>query len=298
MWRNKMVKSYLSLAMLCCVSAGVMANPLYLSVVDEPLADARLRFVQKFGGENAQQVSKEEFDKNVQQHIQVIFAKKKSLTQAEFVQRHQADVEKQLAKFREAQAKQTEVRFNSIDANKNQAIDLHEFQTIGLKSFSRYDTNLNGYVDTQDDKNAIEQEAQQKGDQTLKTRLKPVFAMPTTHNAKGFLTLYASQNQTKLSLADYLKNREQQYQRTDKNQDGTLSLDEYKAEFFERVEQMISHVQAKQVKLVEQRFQAMDNNQDGKVSPQDVINFSKDYFSFWDTDANGIVTLTEKLPEL
>lgn len=280
------------------LSTSAVANPVYLSPIEESVEDARLRFVLKFGGEQAQELSQATFEQQIQQHIKEIFAKKKSLTQPEFVTRHNAKSSVELAKFREMQIKQTQVRFKSIDANKDERIDLHEFQAVGLKSFARYDSNKDGYMDSKDSKETIEAEAQQKDNASLKYRLKPLLAMPTTHNAQGFMALYTENGQKRVSLADYLKMREQQFSRTDSNQDGLIDSMEYETEFLQRADEMMEKTKQKLSDFTAQRFKAIDTDHNGKISPQDVVLFSKHYFAFWDTDNNGMVTLTETLPKI
>lgn len=288
---------YLTAIMLGLISTAAMSNPVYLSTVDEPLDDARLRFILKFAGENAQEISQKTFDQSIQQHIKHIFGTQKSLSQDAFITRHQVKDQQKLSAFRDTQIKQTHVRFNSIDQNKDQAIDLHEFQSVGLKSFARYDSNKDGYMDADDSKTTVEEDAQQKDNASLKNRLKPLVAMPTTHNAQGFLALYTENNSKRVSLGDYLKMREQQYQRSDFNQDGKISAEEYEKEFLQRVDEMLQTTTQKQIAFLQQRFKAIDDNHDGKISPKDVVNFSKRYFAFWDTDGNGIVTQTEAVPK-
>ncbi len=266
------------------------ANPAYLSGIDESQDAARYRFITTFAGDKATQVDKKTFERSMQQHIKDTFGKNKSLNEAQFILAQQIKNDAEFAQSRAGQIRQTTVRFQSIDSNKDGFIDLHEFQAIGLKSFERYDTNKDGFISAADDQTKIEGDAQEKEGVTLTPRLKGLLTMPTTHDAKGFLALYA-EGREKISLADYLKTREEQYQRTDTNKDGKIDNKEYEAEFLSRVDAEIAKAKAAQTQFLKARFAQIDSNKDGKITPAEMQQFAQAYFSYWDSKNEGVVRL-------
>lgn len=272
------------------------ANPAYLSGVDESQSDIRSRFIQNHADEKATQLDKKTFDASVQKQIQAIFGKKTTLTEAEFLKISSQQIDADFNKAREGQIRQTTVRFQSIDSNKDGFINLHEFQNIGLKSFERYDNNKDGVISLEDDQKAVETEAQEKEGEALTPRLRSILAMPTTHNAQGFLALYA-EGKDKLTLADYLKTREQQYQRSDTNNDGKVDAKEYEAEFLTRVDVELAKAKAAHNHVAKARFNLIDQNADGKINVNDFLKFSQNHFAYWDTNKDGKVTLQEDLPQ-
>lgn len=280
----------------CVVSGLAVANPVYLSPIDESSEQARLRFIMKFADKEAEQLSKSVFDRQIQQQITTTFGRKQQLNEKEFLESHNAQILKEVEKFYSAQVKQTKVRFDAIDQDKNGEINLHEFQTVGLSSFQRYDSNKDGWLSIEDDQHKVEENAQQKDNEQVRPKVKPLLSMPTTHNATGFLTLYNPSAKAKISLADYLKTREEQYQRTDLDQNGVLSHTEYETEFFKRVDDMVNKSLDVQQAFLQKRFKAIDSNGDGKVSRQDVKKFSQALFAYWDTNQDGKVDLQEQLP--
>ena len=70
----------------------------------------------------------------------------------EFVDR----LDRQIAKTRQSQLKQAEVRFAALDKDKNQQISAAEYQASGDRMFARWDTNADKAVSMKEALPAIE----------------------------------------------------------------------------------------------------------------------------------------------
>ena len=72
------------------------------------------------------------------------------LTEQEYVLEFEDRLDKQIEKMYKAQVKQAYVRFGVLDKNENKAMTFSEYMLSGMRSFSRHDTNEDGYLTVAD----------------------------------------------------------------------------------------------------------------------------------------------------
>lgn len=73
-----------------------------------------------------------------------------SVNAEEYMAEFENRLDRQIKQVRDSQVKQTYVRFKSLDADKNSALTLQEFNTSGDRIFNGWDVNRDGLVDVND----------------------------------------------------------------------------------------------------------------------------------------------------
>ena len=283
--------------MLLAMTSATQAASVFSLPIEESAEEGKLRFIQTYA-DSASQLAYGQYQHALKPQVAELFGKHKKLSREQFLQAQHTWVNQQFAQEREGHIKQTNIRFASIDFDKNGSIDLREFQQTGLKSFDRYDTDKNGIINQQDrgeDEQAMQ--ALRRADNTPnQRRLKGLLAMPTTHSITGFVQLYQTNGST-LSQAQYLSHREQQFAQTDRNTDGVLSAAEYEAEFMQRVEQTAQKVQPQLTAHFEQVFGQADQNADGQLTLKEFEQFKRQQFQYWDTNQDSVIDDKDSEPK-
>lgn len=73
-----------------------------------------------------------------------------SVNSEEYMAEFENRLDRQIKQVRDSQVKQAHVRFKSLDANKDSALTLQEFNVSGERIFSGWDVNRDGIVDAND----------------------------------------------------------------------------------------------------------------------------------------------------
>ena len=138
------------------------------------------------------------------------------------------------------------MRFNALDKDEDGYISRAEFSRSGDRAFAYMDSNKDGVLSAADPKPAprgedtrSEQTRQQQA-QNPQPRRERLLQMPTTHSVAGMLAMYDSNNDGRVSRAEYEQGRAAQFAGVDVNRDGVLSYDEYVSEFADRLDQQIA----------------------------------------------------------
>lgn len=125
----------------------------------------------------------------------------------------------------------------------------------------------------------------------------PAFAQ---HEGGAFLAAYDSDKDGTLTRAEYDAAREARFKVTDANGDGSVSEDEYVAEFSGRYEQELAasgrseekkaEARQRQIRQTHVRFGVLDTNKDAKISPAEYHAIAQRAFAEQDADADGAIT--------
>lgn len=164
--------------------------------------------------------------------------------------------QQQLSAERAGHLRQTHVRFNALDKDEDGYISRAEFSRSGDRAFAYMDTDKDGVLSAADPKPAPRgedtraaqtrseqtraEQARQQQAQNPQPRRERLLQMPTTHSVAGMLAMYDSNNDGRVSRAEYEQGRAAQFAGVDVNRDGVLSYDEYVSEFADRLDQQIS----------------------------------------------------------
>ncbi len=259
----------------------------------QPTLQAKIDFIAEFDQNGDGQVSHSEFFTQRQHRLAMMDLKHNAQIDVAGYQAEYADrLDQRLAADRKGQLKQTEVRFAAVDKDQDGRISSAEYQASGQSAFRFIDSNKDGLISTADP--APQRRGQNNAEQP---RRRPALVMPTTHSVSGMLVMYDTDKNGEVSAAEYQHIRQQAFARTDADQDGSLSAQEYMQEFTDRVDQQIASTRSAQLKQAQVRFKALYKEENGILSAAEYHQSGQRMFSRWDTDQNRLVSRTEALPE-
>lgn len=270
----------------------------------QPTQQAKANFVADFDQNQDDAVNRTEFDQVRASRFATMLDYGQGQVNAAAYQAEYADrLDRKLAMDRENQLKQTQVRFDALDKNKDQFISKAEFDATGERGFAYLDTDQNGMINAEDPApTPRERPAASNQSSTASTTLarrapNQTLRMPTTHNLAGMLAMYDQDQDGAVSKAEYLALRERNFAATDLDQDGKLSADEYLQEFVDRLDQQVAKVRAAELKQALVRFDALDKDKNQLLSDAEFQQSGERMFQRWDTSQDQIVTLSEALPK-
>lgn len=218
----------------------------------------------------------------------------------EYVYEWEGAIKVRFASDREASVKQTHVRFNAIDDNRDGYILPDELNAMGLRGFDYMDQDKDGVILVSDpDPRRESASANEDEARTQKITLyqRPLLRMPTTHNIKGFMELYDINGDDKVTKDEFQAVRDAQFKRTDENGDGRLTEQEYVLEFEDRLDKQIEKSYQAQVKQAYVRFAALDKNKDKAMTFSEYMLSGFTSFSRHDTNEDGHITLADPIRE-
>ena len=230
------------------------------------------------------------------------------VNQEEYVFEYQNKLDIQLKKDRKGQVRQTNLRFNALDKNKNAMMEWQEYEASGLRSFTRYDVNKDGNIDAQDPEpvnnwgrgdnaNMTKQQLEKRRDRQLASAKKSL-SMPSTHTKKGMFSKYDNNQDGTISEAEHQQRRRADFDLTDEDNNAWVSQDEYSFEYQNRMDKQIAKTRRAAIKQTYVRFGVLDKNKDGQMTIEEYQFSGHRSFNRWDSDKNNIVSMSELLPGL
>jgi len=206
----------------------------------------------------------------------------------EYVYEFENRLDERYENGRIAHIEQTEKRFNALDNNDNNVIVWTEYETSGRRVFTRWDTNGDGIINSDDPKGAY-------GDKKSRYQWnskKPLsyIRMPTSHSLKGMMDIYDANDDGTVSRSEFDSERRSAFYLTDENRDGELSSAEYLAEFEDRVDQTIETSRRGQIKQTYVRFGVLDDNEDNQMTFDEFQLSGKRIFTRWDKNDDGEIS--------
>lgn len=217
-----------------------------------------------------------------------------TIEESEYVYEWEGRMSERMKQDRKASVKQTHIRFNAIDKNEDGFISKAELDAVGVKGFNFLDQDKDEFIRAGDPE--PERRSQRKKDEKPKLQQRPMLRMPTTHNIAGFLDLYDTNGDGKVDKAEFQAVRDAHFQRTDENNDGKLTEQEYVLEFEDRLDAQYEKTYQGQVKQTYVRFGVLDKNEDQQVTFNEYMQSGFNAFSRHDTSGDGIITLEDPAP--
>lgn len=219
------------------------------------------------------------------------------IDESEYVYEWEGKMTERLQADRAASVKQTHIRFNAVDKNDDGFITIDEVNAVGERGFDHMDANKDGVILASDPepKPWSSNNADKKPEKpTLRQR--PMLRMPTSHNIEGFMALYDTNGDESVDKTEYLAVRKAQFERTDENNDGKLTEQEYVLEFEDRLDKQIEKTYEGQIKQTYVRFGVLDKDENQKMTFNEYMQSGFRSFSRYDTDGDGAITLADPEP--
>jgi hypothetical protein len=222
-----------------------------------------------------------------------------SVDAEEYVFEWEDRLDAQLAVDRKEQVDQSAARHESLDDDEDGLISRAEFDASGAYSFGRYDSTQDGVIDASDVDSMAAQMAEHERDMSREQILlnqKRMLEMPSTHSKAGTIAQYDSDGNEAATRAEFDAGRSEQFAAMDGNSDGAVSVDEYVAEFEDRVDAALASFRQQSVDQAYVRFGALDQDENKAMTFAEYQLSGHRTFMRWDTDDNGYVTLEEAEP--
>lgn len=214
----------------------------------------------------------------------------------EYVYEWEGRITKRFADDRKASVKQTHTRFNAIDKDKDGVITQDELNAVGTRGFDHMDHNHDGVVLFSDPEPVRRNEKLDKNARPV-LRQRALLRMPTTHSIAGFVELYDTNGDNQVTRQEFQTVRDAHFSRSDENQDGRLTEQEYVLEFEDRLDQQIEKSYQAQVKQAYVRFDALDKNKDKAMTFSEYMQSGFRSFARHDTNEDGSISLDDPIRE-
>jgi cytochrome c5 len=109
------------------------------------------------------------------------------------------------------------------------------------------------------------------------------------HGKRAFVETYDTDGDGKVTLAEFMAEREQGYRLRDADGDSAVHKEEYVSEYERRLEQELKDRHDRQIKQAYVRFDVLDTDKDGTITLTEFNASGSRMFLDLDTNGDGIV---------
>lgn len=226
-----------------------------------------------------------------------------ALNADEYVNEYALRLDRQIAAERKASIEQTRTRFRALDRDADGVVSRAEYDASGERAFAQLDHDKDGRVAGTDPETTRTAAAAAKGGERAKpaqqqrpVRQRSVIAMPSTHDRKGFLEIYAADGDAVVTREQYDAQRKTAFAGTDDNGDGKLQESEYVDEFVDRLDRQIARSRQAQLRQGHVRFESIDSDKNGRIGREEYLSMSGRMFERFDTDKDDVVSPDDPAP--
>jgi Ca2+-binding EF-hand superfamily protein len=279
----------LTCACLCALLTPVLCNAQHLET-PRPLVGGHGEDVERFIAQHAENgdqrltweafdaFRRARFDATDRDHDGV-------LDEAEYVAEFDARTRQQQAREYQGELEQTDVRFKALDNDRDGSISRAEFDAAGQQSWTAGQRALGALDRT----GAFPAEA--------RAARRNRRAMPSSHSAEGFLERFDTDQDGLVGREEFDLVRSAQFTRSDRDGDGRLSAQEYRAEFKARLDAHLAALPVDDGRQTRVRFGVLDTDKDGRMTFAEYQVSGKRTFDLVDRNHDGVVDLADaRLP--
>ncbi|MEM9530585.1 MAG: hypothetical protein AAGA23_06680 [Pseudomonadota bacterium] len=267
----------------------------------------RLAFIADHDHDGDSRVSSIEFEQSRRDRFDVTDTNGDGVvSEEEYVFEWEDRMDAQLEMDRRSRVQQAEVRFGSMDRSDNEVMEWAEYEGSGDRMFTRRDTNEDLVVDASDPapsynytpkaESEMTAEEKQKRRDRLMSWSRSMLEMPTTHNLEGMMVKYDLNGDERIERAEFDGKRRADFDATDFDHDGVLSLDEYVGEFEDRMDTVIEEFRVASVRQSRRRYQSLDDDGDGAMTFAEYRESGNRIFARYDVSQDGYVNLDDPMP--
>ncbi len=214
----------------------------------------------------------------------------------EYAGEFEARKAQELDRERAAQVEQARTRFAALDKDKDGKVSRAEFDAASESTWAGGQQALAGKGQAKPAYKPGEAKtagAAMRFDNAGSNRL----GMPSSHTAEGFLALYDDNGDGKVDRTEFDRARDEQFTRSDRDCDDALTLDEYVAEYEDRLDRRIATLNQGEDRQVHVRFGVLDSDKDGRMTFAEYQASGKRLFDTADRNHDGVVDAADaKLP--
>lgn len=259
----------------------------------------RYWFIQEYDTDKNQTLLQEEFETSRAARLSLMDVDKNGkVEKSEYIEEYAQRLEKNISQERESQVKQTAIRFDSVDTDKNKAISWSEYEASGARAFDFLDKDKSGVISLHS-KNKHDKKYSEKNSPASNKApaFRSVLQMPSSHSAKGFIDIYDVDGDHQVDHQEFSSYRKQKFNQTDSNQDGVINSNEYLIEFENRLDKQAKKIRDSQLKQAYVRFDVLDQDKNADLTLNEFADSGKRIFSRWDVNQDGSISQQEPLPK-
>lgn len=295
--------------LLVSALAAIFSSTLVMAAA----GDRKLVYIDKYDANKDNTVSLAEFDAARRARFDITDENNNgTVNEDEYVAEYEDRMDTKFKEERKGHVAQTIVRFNALDKNDDNRLDLEEYNASGKRSFTYYDTNKDSVIDSndpapkrksynkKDKKKPTQEELAKKSAERKAWKLrsaKRMLKLKSTHSIDGMYEKYDTNSDGAITLEEYQEVRTNIYNVADENKNGWISEDEYLAEYENRLDPQFSKERKSQVKRAYVRFGVLDKNEDGDMTFEEYQLSGHRIFGRLDTNEDGFVSDKDETPK-
>ena len=186
--------------------------------------------------------------------------------------------------------------FASLDGDDDGIVTAAEFNALGDQIFAGHDHNGDAQIDAADLELAAKLDAGGGKNSYAGGGSRSWIRMPSAQSAEGFFELFDVNADEVVSRDEFDAERRASYSLMDYDRDGGIDIDEYVADYEERLDRQIDRIRRGQVRQAYVRFGALDDDDNGEMTFAEYQKSGHRSFARFDTNEDEVVSMADPLP--
>lgn len=289
--------------LLACVCLGALLCPL-MTTAQAPISGSRpligghghnvAAFIAQHDGDGDDSISWSEFEAFRRARFNATDANHDdAVNEDEYVREFQARLRAQRDQERAAQRERARLRFAALDGDHDGKVARAEFDAAGEQTWQRGQRELAGATTASSNDHSGEAKRTDPAARFDHDNVR--LSMPSSHSAKGFLALYDGDDDGTVERNEFAQARATQFTDSDRDHDDTLDLNEYLAEYQQRLDRRIATLGQDEDRQVYVRFGVLDRDKNGSLSFVEYQASGRRLFDTADRNHDGVVNAADAM---